>query len=310
MDKVLCVYHKDCIDGYAAAWVVGHACGFENVEFVAANYGDALPVLEGREVYIVDFSYDPAELSTDDLKQMAKAKRLVMLDHHETAYANWKDVPLLDHWTFRYEPAMSGVGVAWRWFFGGNKAMPMPLQLIQDRDLWQFQLEGSREFHAVAVSYGLLREAPTEHGWLGQLIEDTPFWLNGPPSDIIMIQGKAIIRDQKNLIQTLLQRAHLVSCRGYEVPLCQVPYDMRSDAGFWLSLKYPFSITYDDVWSDGVRKYSFRSNKKTGIDVMKVTQPWGGGGHKHASGFTVPIDLPFPFLAVQGRQLKLDFEDK
>lgn len=311
MKEVLCLYHKDCIDGYASAWVVGHACGFENVEFVAVNYGDPLPPLAGRQVYIVDFSFDPADMPGDTLKEMAKAKRVVMLDHHETAYENWKDVPLLDHWTFRYEPSMSGVGVTWRWLFGGNKPMPMALQLIQDRDLWKFELKLSREFHAVAVSEGLLLKTPSEDSWLTRMIDsgvsDERWYVR---NDLIRLEGTAIIREQKNFIQTLLQRATLVNFRGYEVPVCNVPYDLRSDAGFWLSLKYPFSITYDDIWSQGIRKYSVRSNKKTGIDVKAITKPWDGGGHKHASGFTMPVDMPHPFTIVQGKQLKLDFEQQ
>jgi oligoribonuclease NrnB/cAMP/cGMP phosphodiesterase (DHH superfamily) len=155
MKDILCLYHQDCIDGHAAAWVVGHACGFESVEFVPVGHGKDLPLMDGKEVYMVDFlPNSPGDIDKDVLKSMAKAKRLVMLDHHETAWANWKDVPLLEHWTYRYEPNMSGVGVAWRWFFGANKPMPLPLQMIQDRDLWKFELTLTREFHAVAVSQG------------------------------------------------------------------------------------------------------------------------------------------------------------
>lgn len=305
--KVLCVYHKDCLDGYASAWVVGYACGFENVEFLAANYGDEMPDMTGREVYIVDFSYDPSKVPQQMLKEMAKSKRLVMLDHHATAWENWEGVPLLDHWTYRYEPNMSGVGVTWRWFFGGNRPMPMALQLVQDRDLFKFELPGTREFHAVAVSHGLLRQVPQEESWLGDQVLSTP-WFEGPPGDNTMIQGQGILREQKNFIQTLLQRAAVVEFQGYEVPVCAVPYEMRSEAGFWLSRNYAFSITYDDIWDQGIRKYSLRSNKKIGFDVMAVTKPFGGGGHKHASGFNTPIDTPFPFTFVNRGQLKLDLE--
>lgn len=309
MEKTLCIYHKDCIDGYAAAWVVGHAIGFENVEFHAASHGTPLPSMAGRIVYMVDFlPSSPGDVEIDTLKEMGQAKRIVVLDHHESAYANWKDVPLLDNWTYRYEPELSGVGVTWRWFFG-KQPMPMALQLIQDRDLWKFELKLSREFHAVAVSEGLLLKTPSEDSWLTRMIDsgvsDERWYVR---NDLIRLEGAAIIRDQKNHIQTLLKRARIVLFMGYEVPVCNIPYELRSEAGFWLSLKYPFSITYDDVWSEGIRKYSVRSNKKTGIDVMKVTEPWGGGGHKHASGFALSIDEPFPFTYLYGQQLKLDFE--
>jgi oligoribonuclease NrnB/cAMP/cGMP phosphodiesterase (DHH superfamily) len=305
--KVLCIYHKDCMDGYASAWVVGYACGFENVEFLAANYGDELPDLTGREVYIVDFSYDPGDVPRQMLREMAKAKRLVMLDHHATAWEAWQDVPLLEHWTFRYEPNMSGVGVTWRWFFGGNRPMPMALQLVQDRDLWSFQLPGTREFHAVAVSHGLLRETPREESWLGDEVLSRP-WFDGPPSDSVMIEGRSIIRDQKNLIQTMIRRARIVNFRGYQVPVCAMPHEMRSEAGHLLNAQYPFSITYDDVWSEGVRKYSLRSRRKGGANLLPIAAYFGGGGHQNASGFTMALEEPFPFSFVDHAQLKLDLE--
>jgi oligoribonuclease NrnB/cAMP/cGMP phosphodiesterase (DHH superfamily) len=304
--KILCIYHRDCVDGHAAAWVVGHACGFENVEFVSANYGDTPPDMVDREVYIVDFSYDPAKVPGDLLKQMARAKRLVMLDHHESSWEVWKDVPLLEHWTFRYEPSMSGVGVTWRWFFGPLKPMPMVLQHIQDRDLWNFNLPHTRELHAVAVSHGMLLMKPWEESWLGLQVRAN--WAELPPG--ILLAGEAILREQKNLIQTLIARARVVHCAGYEVPICAVPYELRSEAGFWLGAKYPFSITYDDIWSEGVRKYSVRSRKKGGMNVIPIAEAFGGGGHKNAAAFSQPVDEQILFwLPSWQQQLKLDLDD-
>ncbi len=310
MKPILCLYHKDCIDGHAAAWVVGHACGFENVEFVAVSHGGDWPPLADREVYIVDFlPNSPTDLSQETLKDMAQAKQVVMLDHHESAYANWKDVPLPEHWTYRYEPELSGVGVTWRHFFGKIE-LPGPLQLIQDRDLWRFQLDGTREFHAVAISHGLLRETPSDEGWLAKLMS----WeYSGLPwtgmSDKLRIEGEAILRDQKNFLQTLLKRSRVITVLGYEVPICNVPYDLRSEAGFWLSLKYPFSITYDDIWEEGLRKYSIRSNKKTGINVVPIAEAFGGGGHKHAAAFTTSVeDANLFWIPPSAFQFKLDLE--
>lgn len=313
MSKVLCLFHRDCIDGYAAAWVVGYACGFENVEFVPVNHGQEWPDLTGREVYVVDFMPNsPADLSSETLKSMAQAKRLVILDHHEGPWTNWKDVPLLEHWSYRYEPNLSGVGVAWRWFFGGNHEMPRALQLIQDRDLWLFQMTGSREFHEVAISHGLLADQPKEDSWLGRMV-NYEIGMCRDLNDLmpeIHTEGQAILRAQKQQLQTLLKRARVVSVAGYEVPLCQVPYDLRSEAGFWLSLKYPFSVTYDDIWSAGIRKYSIRSNKKTGINVIPIAEAFGGSGHKHAAAFNQPVDEQLLFrLPSWGVQLKLEFEE-
>lgn len=307
-NKVLCLYHRDCIDGYAAAWVVGHACGFENVEFVPIGYKDTLPEFKGREVYCVDISPDP---TWEFLHQVSLAKKVVILDHHETAWEKWKNIRLADPHQYRYEPELSGVGVTWRWFFGALKPMPRVLAHIQDRDLWRFQLPGSHEVHAVATSKAMLRALPQEDSWLGQQVENDwgKFGLDTLP-DQIRIQGEAIIAYQKEYLQVLLKRARVIQVQGHMVPVCNIPYDLRSEAGFWLSLKYPFSITYDDNWATGERRYSIRSNKKTGINVLPIAAVYGGGGHRHGAGWSTPVDAEplFPCLGLQQLTLDLTIE--
>ena len=61
MDKPLVIYHANCYDGFSAAWVFWHALG-GNVDLWPAKYGEPPPRVEGREVYIVDFSYPRNEM--------------------------------------------------------------------------------------------------------------------------------------------------------------------------------------------------------------------------------------------------------
>jgi oligoribonuclease NrnB/cAMP/cGMP phosphodiesterase (DHH superfamily) len=296
------------MDGHAAAWVVGHACGFENVEFVPIGYNAELPDFKGREVYMVDIALDP---TFELMHQISRAKKVVILDHHDTAYAKWQNVKLAEPHMYRYMPERSGVGVTWCWFFGALLEMPQALQLVQDRDLWQFQMYGTKEFHEVALSHGLLDTVPAQEDWLGRMV-NYEIGLAGDLTEVlkesIMAEGQAILRSKKQTLQMLLKRARVVNFMGYEVPLCQVPYDLRSEAGFWLSLKYPFSITYDDNWATGERRYSVRSNKKTGISVLPIGEAHGGGGHKHAVGWTRDVATDDFCYVTLNNQLKLDLE--
>jgi hypothetical protein len=58
--KTLCIYHKDCTDGAAAAAVVRHK--YPDSELIAIDHGEAPPKgLAGKRVYLVDFSF-PAKL--------------------------------------------------------------------------------------------------------------------------------------------------------------------------------------------------------------------------------------------------------
>jgi hypothetical protein len=87
---IMCVGHSPCLDGFAAMWIVGHRFGFDNVEFVGVKYGDPVPDMTDRVVYIVDFSYPPHIL----IPAAATAKSIVVLDHHETAREQWTPVEL------------------------------------------------------------------------------------------------------------------------------------------------------------------------------------------------------------------------
>ena len=54
--KVLCIYHGNCLDGFAAAWAVRHALGDE-VECYKGIHQQTPPDVSDRDVFLVDFSY-------------------------------------------------------------------------------------------------------------------------------------------------------------------------------------------------------------------------------------------------------------
>jgi nanoRNase/pAp phosphatase (c-di-AMP/oligoRNAs hydrolase) len=66
-----------------------------------------------------------------------------------------------------------------------------------------------------------------------------------------------------------------------------LPYMMASEAAGALAEKAPFAATY----YDGVdaRHFSLRSRGDGGADVSAIAQAYGGGGHKNAAGFQMPI---------------------
>jgi hypothetical protein len=59
MKTPIVIYHKNCVDGFSAAWVFHNAQDKmeQTFEFYAANYGDPIPDVEDRHVYLVDFSF-------------------------------------------------------------------------------------------------------------------------------------------------------------------------------------------------------------------------------------------------------------
>ena len=261
MTRPLCIYHANCIDGFAAAWIVRkYFHGI--VDFHPGHYGEPPPDVAGRDVFIVDFSYKRPVL----LQMIQAAESLTILDHHLSAMAYLKDLPGA---IARFDMERCGAMITWRYFFP-HYAAPRLLLHIQDRDLWRFVLEGSRE-----IAMGLFSHPYDFDLWDELLL----------PSAIAILRsdGEAIARKQRKDIAELLP---VVSRRlqigGYNVPAANLPYLFASEVGGALSIGEPFAATYCDT-ADG-RTFSLRS-QNAGLDVGKIAEQYGGGGHQHAAGF-------------------------
>lgn len=177
MNKVLCIYHSNCADGLGAAWAAKRALG-EEVEFIAAKYGEKPPFFDvaevnpetgrpfekdgfwkysGRDILIVDFSY-----SLGTLRAMAaEARSILVLDHHKTAREDLDQldypIPAYVDRSFRIKewlddpisannpPNLAAIfdmnrsGAGLAWdYLHPGEPRPHIIDLIEDRDLWRF----------------------------------------------------------------------------------------------------------------------------------------------------------------------------
>lgn len=259
--RPLCIYHANCIDGFAAAWVVRKA--FHGVvDFHPGIYGEPPPDVRGREVFLVDFSYKRQIL----LQMIEAAASVTILDHHATAEADLAELPGA---ITVFDMDRCGAMLTWRFFFI-NEAPPRLLMHIQDRDLWRFNLQGSREITAGLYSH------PFDFGlWDDFMRPDAIPFLNS--------DGEAIIRQQaKDLASMLPVLTRRMNISGFNVPAANLPWMYASEAGHILADGEPFAATYFDTPLG--RTFSLRS-ARNGRDVSKIAERFGGGGHKGAAGF-------------------------
>lgn len=270
MTKTICIYHANCCDGMGAAWVVHRALNEDDdIEFIPATYQAELPDVTGAHVIIVDFSY-----KQDQMRELAaQAKSILVLDHHKTAQQEL--APLLEDGIIqgKFDMNHSGAMLAWMWFFPQVEP-PALIKHIQDRDLWRFDLPGTREIQSALYSFPMDFET-----WDMLMSIDT---------SILYKQGIAIDRAHKKNVQGLVE---FVSYRdtiaGFDVPVLNCNYMFASDAGHELAKGEAFSATYYDTEEN--RKYSLRSSEDGGIDVSEIAAKFGGGGHRHAAGFKIPL---------------------
>ena len=296
--KTMCIYHGNCADGFGAAWVVRKALG-SDVEFVAGIYGQEPPDVAGKDVVIVDFSY-----KYDILAALArKANSVIVLDHHKSAAEDlarfesfhagveedtrrddgatllgWKTAHVMANSqngptiACCFDMNRSGAMLAWDHYFP-NQEPPQLLRHIEDRDLWLFKLEGTREIQANLFSYPY----------------DFEVWDQLMAADVLTLvsDGAAIERKHhKDVAELVGVTKRRLVIGGINVPAASLPYTLTSDAGHLMAQGEPFAACYWDTPTG--RVFSLRSTDE-GMDVSEIASQYGGGGHRNASGFRVPF---------------------
>lgn len=271
MYQSICIYHGNCIDGWAAAWAIKHF--FPSMELFEGIYGKNPPDVTDKNVIIADFSYDYQTIChmADD------AVRITILDHHISAYRDLSKQLLPNNVYYRYRNDRSGAVLAWE-FAETVEPAPKLLQHIQDRDLWKFELDGSREIHEALKYY--------EKDF--QVWEKLVYSFEKNQLDLIL-DGKLLLRKHNQDLDDIIKsNKRLMRIGSFLVPVVNAPYQYASDIGDKLSFGAPFAATYFDT--ENHRQFSLRSKKDSGLDVSEIAKKYGGGGHAQAAGFKVDRD--------------------
>ena len=268
--KNLCIFHGNCLDGFSAAWAVRHALA-DDVAFYKGIHQQSPPDVTELDVILVDFSY-----KKDVLLDMLKvAASITILDHHVSAEKDLSELLEAGKINGLFDMNKSGAMLAWEWFNPGLLA-PVLINHVQDRDLWQFKLDGTKAINAALSSYAYDFEV-----W-DRLMDSDEEALEALKRD-----GDAIERRlQKDVAQLIAAGVRRMIIGGYDVPVLNASSAYVSDAGHIMSIGEPFAACYWDH-PDG-RSFSLRSSE-AGIDVAEVAKRYGGGGHEKAAGFTVQI---------------------
>ena len=252
----LILYHAECADGFGAAWAIWRR--YPGAEYRPVKHGEAPPAnLTGHHIVMVDFSYNRTTLEA-----MAKdAASLVVLDHHITAEQALADLPYA-----YFDLNKSGAVLGWEW--AHDEPAPWLLRYIQDKDLWQWALPNSREISAALASYPF----------------DFELWTRFEQGELER-EGRAILRYENELVTKLASHATLVEFEGATVPSVQSSV-LTSQIGERLSAEHPFCV----IWHDrNNRRYFSMRSREDGTDVGAIAASFGGGGHTHAAGFSVPL---------------------
>lgn len=260
--KPLVIYHKGCNDGFGASWVLQMV--YPEADFYDAYHGTNPPDSTGRDVIMVDFAYPRAMI--EEIRKVCKS--FILIDHHVTAQEDLQGIP-----DCYFDLTKSAARLTFDKLVEWNKlsgSIPPLILYVEDRDLNKWKLPDTREINAALTSNPMTFDSWSE---FNQLLCDNP--------DLIISQGKSILRFQSMLVDSIVARAREVVLDSYQI-LASNASVLWGDVAERLASNRPFGLAWYRR-EDGKYIYSLRSDD-SGVDVSAIAKKWGGGGHPHQSG--------------------------
>ncbi len=275
MTKYFVLYHAHCLDGLGAAYAFYRYYGdhFKGcpVEYRPVQYSDPVNVEEFIDavVNIVDFSFpNPILQEICDV-----AKRVTVIDHHVTAIAALK---CFEHPRFvKYlSTERSGAALAWQYVWPEDHDIPRVIKHIEDRDLWRFQLPGTKEI-TTALRFMDIGVADLGH-----------FRQHPEALEELLEIGDVMLRYERHLVKNTVARAWVAPFADHaEVKVVNCDPNLTSEVGNILAEASPSGFAVMFHMDEHYMNVSLRSTKASGVDVSKIAGLYGGGGHPNAAGF-------------------------
>lgn len=280
------LYHAGCPDGFGAAWLLQRML-VPDAQLVPMDWHQPPPaeawVTDGN-LWSVDYCPDGNYL--DELGGVLDI--ITVFDHHQSsvkeigdrphftgigAFLDASDLGALDHTSIVIDQSHSGIGLVARYAkHVTGEGIPWFVKYIEDRDLWRFDFFDTKNVSAAIASLPMTVEA-----WNSLAAAD--------PQQVIA-EGMAINRYREQLVEQCAASSVRVHLDEWDVQCSVSPYAIGSDVAGLLAERSPDGIgAYCILHPDRVQ-FGLRS-RGDGPDVAQLAERFGGGGHEHASGFTV-----------------------
>ncbi|MDP1689043.1 MAG: DHHA1 domain-containing protein [bacterium] len=272
MKSIVILYHADCSDGLGAAWAAWKHFGNE-ASYISLPNGVPAPTdLKGKEIYLVDYCF-----SKEITKKLIKDnKRVTAIDHH---ISNKSTVALTHKPLYRLHN--SGAALTWQ-YFHLKKPLPIYLKYVQDADLWKLKMPHAKEFVATRQFH------PENIKNVDNFIKK---FENVTFRKKFLNDGKFILKYQKAVLYNILRNVERIRFHGANALVVNSPV-FTDELSSMMYKKEPVAI----VWHNKKNsiKVSLRSNGL--VDVSKIAEKYGGGGHKRAAAFKLDKNIKLPWV--------------
>ena len=319
--KALIIHHDDP-DGRMGGYILYRFLlnQYPEVKTKEANYNtifDFKELVEPEDkVFIVDFSLNNQYFTK--LTDIVPRENIVWIDHHKSAIESYTNQATLEGIR---NVSKSGCELAYIYTKGYREKspgrmvninssnevefkliedieIPRPIQLIGDYDVWRHNGEGIEYFFIDGLdAYWDRAKLTTPEGlnfWKG-IYENTDNVI-----DDIIDQGKIINRYKVSMNACDVEdKAFPCRLRKFENIECIAINSCARSSTIFKSVHNDYEVglvfNYIEIPERKMEFSIYRlgKNKDKDIDVSKIAQSFGGGGHHDASGFATNGTLPF-----------------
>lgn len=261
------IFHDD-MDGQCSARIVREKFPSAKIKFCPINYRDPFDfsiINKETELWVLDFSF-PQE---DMYMISSLSKKLHWVDHHKSALSI-SEQSLINAECVVDIFQSSSLSV-WKLLFP-DKPIPDVVKFVDDYDLWQFRYKETKRFHEWAV---LRLNDPDDALW-GELF-------NKGIDPLYLHIGEILNMKKTKAIKEFVDRGYFGTINGVKAYYVNSPI-YASEIGEYVYLRSEEPIVvviYQHVGPNRV-VFSLRSNS---VNVRKIAEKFGGGGHDFASGF-------------------------
>lgn len=297
--------HSHCNDGLVAASIMKYTLQLSHLvepEVIFVSYGKETEAIAKANinsettVYCVDFAFNK-ETTLELCKQ---ADKVVVLDHHKTAYENLSDLKSIYNFYFFFDVEESGASLSYgfcRQYLGLNKHIKINqreviskiVSMVKDRDLWLFKVPNTKEFAEYVFAY-------IEPNDINKMTEILFKYKHAQLTTLCKL-GSTIMEYKNKLIQKKLDSyipAYAIFNSTKLLIINETQPDLVSQLGNELCKKYDipvclYNISGSEDSNEQKVSLSFRS-----VDhlepVDSIARLFSGGGHRNASGGTCSLD--------------------
>lgn len=301
--KTVVFYHSHCLDGTMAAAAALHAGNLsgdkpvllplsykeitEEEFFATHSRAPMRKAIEGvgeaKSFKVVFVDICP---KAEVLVRLAGVvpEGVLVLDHHKSAQEDLKDfvdspIPNLE---VVFDMSKSGAALSWEHFCGHK---PILVQHVEDRDLWKFKLDLTRELN-LWLSVTATKNDPESFLKASEAVEQFPEAIKERALTLSQMQGQ-VVQDQASKWRRValegFPNGAIVPAVAYPSEVCEYVYDHHE-----VDWVMGFSFTRGGDVAISLRS---KNGRETSADVTKIARMFGGGGHVNASGCVMDLDV-------------------